>query len=971
MGVMYVVLIGGFGGGILADFFTNAIGVRGTVFLLGVPTSIIGGLLLMNGARFIRHDLSLVVEELLEEQEEHRKRTVERRSARRCCRSRTSTSRTARCRCCSTSTSRSTAARCVALLGTNGAGKSTILRVISGLEVPERGVVRLNGRNITYVAPEQRVKLGIVQLPGGKGVFPSLTVEQNLAVSARLAAGPTQEIDERVDERPRAVPRARRTPRADRRAASPAASSRCSRSPRVLIHEPEILLIDELSLGLAPVVVQRMLELVDQLKARGQTMIIVEQSLNVALAISDRAIFLEKGEVQFEGARARAARARRPRPRRVLRDRGRLMLACSAALHRRTCSSTGSSTACIIALLAMGIVLVYRSSRVINFAVGDLGVPAAALLARHGRQRTAGPYWPSLIAALAVGTLSGTVVELAVIRRLFKAPRVIVLVATIGVAEFAQAVTLHAPRLPHRPAADARTRSPITVAVAGRQRHASHGHAAARRSSSCRSSRVGLVVAARPHALRRSGARRGDQRRPRAPHRHQPEDDVDRDLDDRRLPLGDRDHPVRDRRHGSSDLVSDRPETLLHRPRPPRSIGRHDVVPEGRRRRDRARHPQPGCCSSTSRTRPVSSQFVLFLIVLVLVARMSRADDDGRRELRVRAARPAGPGAAARDLVGAAHAAARRAGSRSPSRSSCRSSSPSRRTTRSTRRSSRSRSARCRSRCSPVGPGSSRSARWRSPGIGALVRAAAFAARRVAQHRLALDARIIDRARMPRSAVRRRAPRSARRSRCARSPVGGRRSARCACKGLLLAVSTLAFAIAASSTTSSTGRSSPGNETRTRVELAPRQARPGRPHDPATATYYYFVLGVARHRAARRRRTCAARGIGRAIIGVRENEPAAAAFTVVAGAAEAHRVRARRVRRRPRRRAARRPRRHDRFHRTVLPRRGLARARRDGGDRRARQPRRRGHRRVVGRRAARVLADEHRSCRSSRRASGC
>ncbi len=70
---------------------------------------------------------------------------------------------------------------------------------------------------------------------------------------------------------------------------------------RVLIHEPELLLIDELSLGLAPVVVQRLLELVERLKERGQTMIIVEQSLNVALAISDRAIFLEKGEVRFEG----------------------------------------------------------------------------------------------------------------------------------------------------------------------------------------------------------------------------------------------------------------------------------------------------------------------------------------------------------------------------------------------------------------------------------------------------------------------------------------------------------------------------------------------------------------------------------------------------------------------------------------------------------------------------------------------
>jgi ABC-type branched-subunit amino acid transport system ATPase component/ABC-type branched-subunit amino acid transport system permease subunit len=98
----------------------------------------------------------------------------------------------------------------------------------------------------------------------------------------------------------------------------------------------------------------------------------------------------------------------------------------------------------IIALIAMGIVLVYRSSRVINFAVGALGIPAAALLGvmvgKHGW-----PYWPALLTALVVGTLSGTIVELTVIRRLFRAPRVIVLVATIGVAELAQAVTLSIP----------------------------------------------------------------------------------------------------------------------------------------------------------------------------------------------------------------------------------------------------------------------------------------------------------------------------------------------------------------------------------------------------------------------------------------------------------------------------------------------------------------------------------------------
>lgn len=98
----------------------------------------------------------------------------------------------------------------------------------------------------------------------------------------------------------------------------------------------------------------------------------------------------------------------------------------------------------IIGLIAMGIVLIYRSTRVINFAVADLGVPAAALLAiMAGKSHW--PYWPSLALALVAGTLAGTIVELAVIRRLFRAPRVIVLVATIGVAQLARAVTMSLP----------------------------------------------------------------------------------------------------------------------------------------------------------------------------------------------------------------------------------------------------------------------------------------------------------------------------------------------------------------------------------------------------------------------------------------------------------------------------------------------------------------------------------------------
>ena len=299
MGVMYVVFIGGFAGGILADFFTNQFSVRAAVIILGIPSSIIGGLLLMNGARHIRHDLSMVVEELLEEQSEQHKRAQE-------------GALTPVLQVANIDFSYGTVqvlfdvnfeihrGECVALLGTNGAGKSTILRVVSGLEIPERGVVRLNGRNITYVAPESRARHGIVQLPGGKGVFPSLTISQNLAVSARLNGGTRAEIEHRIDTMLELFPELAERRKQPARSLSGGQQQMLALA-RVLMHDPEILLIDELSLGLAPVVVQRMLELVDELRARGQTMLIVEQSLNVALAIADRAIFLEKGEVRFEG----------------------------------------------------------------------------------------------------------------------------------------------------------------------------------------------------------------------------------------------------------------------------------------------------------------------------------------------------------------------------------------------------------------------------------------------------------------------------------------------------------------------------------------------------------------------------------------------------------------------------------------------------------------------------------------------
>jgi ABC-type branched-subunit amino acid transport system ATPase component/predicted MFS family arabinose efflux permease len=295
---LYIFFIGAAGGGLISLLFTDTWGPRTTALVLSVPTSIIGGWILYRGARHIRHDLSLNVQELLDEQEEEKRRHesgeipalqvnnldfcygpvqvlfdvgFELRKG-----------------------------ETLALLGTNGAGKSTLLRVISGLGTPRRGVVRLGGRTITYTSPQLRATLGVHQLPGGKGVFPGMTVHQNLTMGAYIHRRDRDDVTGRIDRVLELFPDLAQ--RQDQGAASLSGGQQQMLAlARVLLHDPEILLIDELSLGLAPTVVQDLLGIIEQLQEQGQTIIIVEQSLNVALAVADRAIFLEKGQIRFEG----------------------------------------------------------------------------------------------------------------------------------------------------------------------------------------------------------------------------------------------------------------------------------------------------------------------------------------------------------------------------------------------------------------------------------------------------------------------------------------------------------------------------------------------------------------------------------------------------------------------------------------------------------------------------------------------
>jgi len=188
----------------------------------------------------------------------------------------------------------------LALLGTNGAGKSTLLRAISGLGIADRGVIRLQGRSVTFSDPGTRVRLGIVQVPGGKAVYPSLTVAENLVAGAYTYVWDVKRVRERVDEVLELFPVL--AERLDQPAGTLSGGEQQQLAiASALLLDPVVLLIDELSLGLAPVVVQELLGVVERLRERGMTIVIVEQSLNVALSVADRAVFMEKGQVRFEG----------------------------------------------------------------------------------------------------------------------------------------------------------------------------------------------------------------------------------------------------------------------------------------------------------------------------------------------------------------------------------------------------------------------------------------------------------------------------------------------------------------------------------------------------------------------------------------------------------------------------------------------------------------------------------------------
>ena len=191
----------------------------------------------------------------------------------------------------------------IALLGVNGAGKSTLLRAISGINFPSSGTIRFRGEDITFLDAERRLRLGISQIPGGRAVFGPVSVVDNLRAFAFSLGRDPRVLSTKLDEVFATFPRL-----AERRNSNAATLSGGEQQMlalgKAILLKPQVLLIDELSLGLAPVIVGELLQVVRRINAEGTAVILVEQSVNLALNLVDHAYFMEKGEIRFDGSAA-------------------------------------------------------------------------------------------------------------------------------------------------------------------------------------------------------------------------------------------------------------------------------------------------------------------------------------------------------------------------------------------------------------------------------------------------------------------------------------------------------------------------------------------------------------------------------------------------------------------------------------------------------------------------------------------
>ncbi len=189
----------------------------------------------------------------------------------------------------------------VTIIGANGAGKSTLLKSIVGLEKPQSGSIHFNGQDITHVPAHKRVGMGVALSPEGRGVFPDQTVRENLMLGAYAHQGNPAQVEALIEREFQRFPRLKE--RQNQLAGTMSGGEQQMLAiSRALMSEPKLLLLDEPSLGLAPLIIAEIFRSIRQLSASGLTILLVEQMANQALAVAERAYVLETGKISLQGS---------------------------------------------------------------------------------------------------------------------------------------------------------------------------------------------------------------------------------------------------------------------------------------------------------------------------------------------------------------------------------------------------------------------------------------------------------------------------------------------------------------------------------------------------------------------------------------------------------------------------------------------------------------------------------------------
>ncbi len=322
----------------------------------------------------------------------------------------------------------------VALLGTNGAGKTTLLRTISGVAAPSAGSVHFLGEDVTFSGADQRVAMGISQIPGGRAVFGALTVADNLRAYGYTYGRRRSDLNQAIEEAFAGLPKLyeRRNQLAQTLSGG---EQQMLGVAKAYVIKPRVLLIDELSLGLAPIIVSELLEMVSRINEAGTAVVLVEQSVNVALSLAKHAYFMEKGEIRFDGPTDELLQ--RPELLRSVFLKGATVGLMGARLMIATFQVhpdvilLGIVTGMTYGVLGAGLVLIYRANRIINFAYGEIGALGAAVLGA-AVSKWHFPYWIAFIMALAAAALVGVACEVVVVRRFRAAPLVLTAIVTLG-----------------------------------------------------------------------------------------------------------------------------------------------------------------------------------------------------------------------------------------------------------------------------------------------------------------------------------------------------------------------------------------------------------------------------------------------------------------------------------------------------------------------------------------------------------